>query len=89
MARFKINRKPPSPRALVPEMPLGLEAIIRQATDLRPELRHPSALDFARDLERFAENRRPRPRHHPSAGGWPESDDDLHDDPGFELATAL
>lgn len=86
MARLKLTRKPPSPRKHETSVPLGLEAIVRQALDIRPELRHASAVDMARDLERFARNRRTNTRSHPGLGGYSAEDSDDRDDPDPELA---
>jgi serine/threonine-protein kinase len=68
MARLKLAQKPPSPRALLPTVPLGLEAIIRQATGSHVAMRYQSAGDMALDLDRFANNRRPNSRKHTRAG---------------------
>ncbi|MCZ6794296.1 MAG: serine/threonine-protein kinase [Planctomycetota bacterium] len=57
-ARLKLTRVPQPPRRLNHHIPLGLEAIIRQAIETFPQLRHPSAESMARDLERFAERKR-------------------------------
>ncbi len=74
MARLKLTRRPIAPRRLNPEVPLGLEAVIRQATEANLLLRHSSAEELARDLERFAARKRGSPRRHPSQG--PESEGD-------------
>jgi serine/threonine protein kinase len=66
MVRFKLTRKPPSPRQQLPETPLGLEAIVRQALDVQLELRYQTAADMAKDLDRFASQRRTGTRNHPS-----------------------
>jgi serine/threonine protein kinase len=84
IVRRKLTRKLPSPRRLAPQLPLGLEAIIRQATETHPGLRYQSADELARDLERFASSRRTRTRFHPSSGlpwGFGEPDDDGDPDP--------
>lgn len=85
VARLKLTRKPPSPRKNQPALPLGLEAVIRQAVQTHVSLRYGRALDMARDLERFANNRRPNTRSHPGVGGYdddPEASRD-DDDPVF------
>jgi len=41
--RLKLTRRPIAPRRLNPEVPLGLEAVIRQATEGNPLLRYASA----------------------------------------------
>ena len=41
----------PRPRERNPRIPAALEAICAKAMALRPEARHPSALDLARDIE--------------------------------------
>lgn len=83
VARLKLTRKPPAPRQIRHDVPLGLEAIIRQAIQTDVDLRHRSADDLARDLERFASSRRIQTRSHPSPGFAPEQligDDDGEDD---------
>jgi hypothetical protein len=47
----------PSPRRLRPELPRALDAIVRRAMATRPADRYPSALELARDLERFLRGR--------------------------------
>lgn len=53
LARLKLTRVPPPPRRLNHHIPLGLEAIIRQAIETRTELRYRAAEELARDLDRF------------------------------------
>ena len=62
LTRFKLTRLPPAPRSVEPRIPLGLEAIIRQAIEPDPRFRHPSAEALARDLERFGSGKRGRGR---------------------------
>jgi serine/threonine protein kinase len=62
LARFKLGRLPPAPRSVEPAIPLGLEAIIRQAIEPDPRFRHPSAEALASDLERFGSGKRGRGR---------------------------
>jgi len=83
LARLKLTRKPIAPRRLNPEIPLGLEAVIRQAIEESPTLRHSSAGELAHDLERFAARKRGKGRRHgfpclPAPGGE-EEDDSLPD----------
>ncbi len=66
MARLKLAQKPPSPRSVLATVPLGLEAIIRQAIESHILLRYQTAVEMALDLERFAQNRRPNTRKHSS-----------------------
>jgi serine/threonine protein kinase len=58
LVRWKLTRKPARPRELDPAVPMSLEAIVLEAMENEPRLRHPSAGDLADDLERFAEGRR-------------------------------
>lgn len=58
LVRIKLGRIPPPPRAMNPRLPLGLDAVIRQAIEPSPRLRYGAMGDFAEDLERFAERRR-------------------------------
>jgi serine/threonine protein kinase len=92
MARLKLTRKPPSPRTFVPELPLGLEAIVRQAVETNRDLRYRNAIDMARDLERFANYRRVDTREHPGAGNYDgdgDGDGDTErDDDAPEMALA-
>lgn len=81
IARLKLTRIPPSPRQSLPQVPLGLEAIIRQAIDIHPPLRYQTAGDLARDLARFASTRRTGTRSHPGAGISPGSLDGEADSP--------
>jgi serine/threonine-protein kinase len=62
LTRFKLTRIPPAPRSVEPRVPLGLDAIIRQAIDPDPDFRHSSADALARDLERFGSGKRGRGR---------------------------
>jgi serine/threonine protein kinase len=62
VAKLKLTRKPPSLRSLLPQIPLALEAILRQALEKNLELRYESAGNLARDFERFADDRRPNTR---------------------------
>jgi serine/threonine protein kinase len=62
VARWKLTRLPPLPRQLNPYLPIALEAMIRQASDPRPDMRHSTAEELARDLERFFCRRRARSR---------------------------
>ncbi|MBI4584516.1 MAG: serine/threonine protein kinase [Planctomycetes bacterium] len=64
MARLKLAQKPPSPRSVLATVPLGLEAIIRQAIESHILLRYQTAVEMALDLERFAQNRRSNTRKH-------------------------
>jgi eukaryotic-like serine/threonine-protein kinase len=47
----------PSPRDLNPEIPFGLDAIVRKAIDPVPGCRHARAGDLAEDLRRFLDDR--------------------------------
>jgi eukaryotic-like serine/threonine-protein kinase len=47
----------PSPRALNPEIPRGLDAIVRKCIDPDPDRRHARAGDLAEDLRRFLDDR--------------------------------
>jgi serine/threonine protein kinase len=80
VARLKLTRKPPSPRALLAAVPLGVEAIIRQAIEIHPDLRYQTAEEMAIDLERFANHRRGSTRRHtgplPCPGELPELDEE-------------
>jgi len=44
---------PPSLRALAPDAPRALEAIVRRCLEKAPERRYPGAADLAADLDRF------------------------------------
>lgn len=83
MARLKLTRKPPSPRQHLAEVPLGLEAVVRQALDIHLELRYQNAGEMARDLDRFSNQRRTGTRKHPSDSTPTdyESDEDTLDGP--------
>ena len=48
---------PPWPRKHNPEIPAPVEAIVLKATAKEPTSRYLSAYDFAKDLQRFVENR--------------------------------
>ncbi len=84
VARLKLTRKPPAPRELRGSIPLGLEAIVRQAIETHVELRHQTADELARDLERFANTRRTNTRSHPPPG--PSSTDEEPPDDWPQLA---
>ncbi|HVR75662.1 MAG TPA: serine/threonine-protein kinase [Planctomycetota bacterium] len=58
LVRLKLTRIPPAPRRINFKVPLGLDAIIRQAIEPCIALRHASAAALAEDLERFAERKR-------------------------------
>ena len=58
LVRLKLTRVPPAPRQVNSKLPLGLEAVIRQAIEPNPRLRYPTSGAFAVDLERFAELKR-------------------------------
>jgi serine/threonine protein kinase len=73
LARLKLTRRPIAPRRLNGDVPLGLEAVIRQATEANPLLRHATGEELARDLERFAERKRGPTRRH---GPAPQSGED-------------
>jgi serine/threonine protein kinase len=64
LARLKLSRSPPPPRDWNHHIPLGLEAIIREAIEPLPRLRYPSAEEMADDLERFASRKRGSGRRH-------------------------
>jgi serine/threonine protein kinase len=87
LARLKLTRRPIAPRRLNPQVPLGLEAVIRQAIEGNPLLRYSSAEELAHDLERFASRKRGCPRRHPSQG--PEHDGDDGQQGGEEDAPDL
>jgi len=57
-----LRRVPPPPRALRPELPEELEAIVVRALSVDPRDRQPTALALALELEAFAEGRAPRRR---------------------------
>jgi len=76
MARLKLVRKPQAPRRLNPEIPIGLEAVIRQAIDVNPLIRHASAGDLASDLDRFAARKRGMTRRHQPPGLSPGDGDE-------------
>jgi serine/threonine protein kinase len=58
LMRLKLAGALPLPRQLNGRLPLGLEALIRQAIEPNPRFRYPTAGNFAEDLERFAELKR-------------------------------
>jgi len=58
MARLKLTRLPPAPRSINQRVPLGLDAVIRQAIEPSPLLRYPTAAELAGDLERFGSHKR-------------------------------
>jgi serine/threonine-protein kinase len=58
LIRLKLTRLPPAPRQINSRVPLGLDAVIRQAIEVHPRLRYPTAEELADDLERFAEGKR-------------------------------
>ena len=58
LTRWKLQRLPPPPRRVRPDVPLSLDAIVRRAMDPNPKLRHASAAALARDLERFVDRKR-------------------------------
>ncbi len=48
---------PPSPREINPEVPRGLDAIVRKCLDPDPDRRHARAGELAEDLRRFLDDR--------------------------------
>ncbi len=58
LARLKLTRIPPAPRHVSLKIPLGLDAVIRQAIEPNPTLRYRSVADLAENLERFGEKKR-------------------------------
>ena len=58
LGRLKLTRELPSACAKNPAVPLGLDAIVRQATAIQRSARYPGAEDMARDLKRFVSRRR-------------------------------
>ncbi|MEM7231797.1 MAG: serine/threonine-protein kinase [Planctomycetota bacterium] len=62
LVRFKLTRKPVAARQLDSRIPLALDGIIRQATEVDLLVRYPSMRDFASELERVARRMRFRPR---------------------------
>jgi serine/threonine protein kinase len=58
LVRLKLTRIPAAPRRVNFKVPLGLDAVIRQAIEPNPGLRYRSAADLANDLERFAARKR-------------------------------
>jgi len=81
LARLKLTRRPIAPRRMNPEIPLGLEAVIRQAIEANPTLRHATASELAWDLERFAERKRGHTRRH----DCPRLDGGLRGEEGEDL----
>ena len=67
-----------------PQVPLGLEAIVRQAIEVHVDLRYQTPNEFARNLERFANFRRTNTRMHPSPGLPPEEPKSLGADPDVD-----
>ena len=58
LAKFKLTRELPSACRANPAVPLGLDAIVRQACSIHRSARYPGAEDMARDLKRFVSRRR-------------------------------
>ena len=58
MGKLKLTRELPSSCRVNPAVPLGLDAIVRQACGIQRCARYPSAEDMARDLKRFVSRRR-------------------------------
>jgi len=58
LVRLKLTRLPAAPRRVNFKVPLGLDAVIRQAIEPNRSLRYRSAADLAEDLERFAARKR-------------------------------
>ena len=58
LGRLKLTRELPSARRVNPAVPLGLDAIVRQACAIQRSARYPGAEDMARDLKRFVSRRR-------------------------------
>ncbi len=80
----KLHRKVPCPRNYLPNAPLALEGILRQALTRDPRFRIQNATELAREFERFAETKRPNSRQHPSTGGYEDpkgEDDEIDSDP--------
>ncbi len=59
---------PPSPRSSNPDVPRGLDAIVRKALDPDPARRHARAGDLAEDLRRFLDDRPLKYTSEPSLG---------------------
>jgi eukaryotic-like serine/threonine-protein kinase len=53
MALQHVNARPDAPSALVAGLPEGLDDVLARALAKDPDLRHPSAAELARDLERL------------------------------------
>ena len=64
LRRLKLTQRPPPPRRSNAWIPMGLDAIVRQATEPNRILRHESAAELAGDLERFVSRRRASHRRH-------------------------
>lgn len=58
LGKFKLTRELPSLCRMNPQVPLGLDGIVRQACELQRAHRYKSAEDMARDLKRFVSRRR-------------------------------
>jgi serine/threonine-protein kinase len=58
LVHLKMTRRPVAPRRVDPDLPLALDAILGQALEPDPALRHRSAAELADDLDRFALRRR-------------------------------
>jgi serine/threonine-protein kinase len=54
LVRWKLSRLPPAPRRVRPDLPLGLDALIRRAMEPNRSLRFQSAGELALELDRFA-----------------------------------
>jgi eukaryotic-like serine/threonine-protein kinase len=53
MALQHVNAQPDAPSALVADLPDGFDAVLARALAKDPDLRHPSAAELARELERL------------------------------------
>ncbi len=58
LARTIITRRVPRARRVHPDIPMGLDAIVRQATEENVAMRYDSAQEMADDLSRFVLRRR-------------------------------
>lgn len=58
LGKLKLTRELPSCCRMNPAVPLGLDAIVRQACAIGRRARYPGAEDMARDLKRFVSRRR-------------------------------
>ncbi|MBX3272849.1 MAG: serine/threonine protein kinase [Sandaracinaceae bacterium] len=63
-----LHEPPPRPRAIVPDLPVGLEALIQRAMARDPDGRPDSALDLDRELAAFDEGSVGAARWEPPAG---------------------